>query len=1112
MSTIATLEAKLRLDAQGFHQETRNVESSVSRMAGFIRNTLSTAGGFALGNAGVSLISRAFDAAKDAVIGFNAKLEQSEMAWSVFLGGGENAKLMMFELQQFAAKTPFEFEGVEQGARMLMGFGFAAKDVIPILTDIGDAAAALGLGSEGITRMIYQLGQMQAKGKVTAEDTMVLAEAGVNLGKVYETMAAQTGKAVGELQNLQDKGQLSADTFMAAFRTFVQQNYGGMMANQAKTFSGAMSTIWDSLKIGVSTAFQPFFAALSELAQAIAAFVSSDQFMQWAAKVAAVSSLAVDGIRMVASAFMTYLPIVLSIVTTIGGMIYEALSYLNPFATHSPSLVESVDWGVDRIVAKYGQMELVTGPLMTTSNAMRMFADTVRMGLAAVDASTMATQMKALTVFGVDVPAAFQAATEAVQGLEAELLNLSDAIDAQQAVVDGIRGEMENLNDQMDELRDQEEDASSASSGFASSALDTSRMLKPFEDAVERAQAQVSDLQNALTEAQNSLQRFAQTPIQGTKAFSDRAFELNQQIAGVQRRLNDLKRAHAPAAAMKELEDRLEDLQLQAQNVQLDEQLQLGPLRRQVEQLANPMEELPFDQIVAGVKAAQAQIASLQPQLTGAESALTIAQETLKAQRAALDEMSAGFHGAAKSASAYSAAMKELQTKYQALQKQFKDEQKRLGDLQGAYNDVKGKLGDWGSALDQIASKAEQLQKTNEAAAKNAATGWGESGNQLADLDEQLAETKRKYEDWKTSMDSFKASLEERIKPFFEDLQTALENFKSQLEGADKVVKSLRTNLGLDEGAGTEKKGWLRDFQETGIGNLAALTQAMNDFGDAIGRVNGGGGGAGGGLAFLIQLLTWVTGLAQTLTFAIPITTLQSFSEALTWVEGPMRSLQQAVDDLGKAWDDLRNNGSMLAYGELMLRMLNVIWSAFVTVMAWIVGLVWGAVKAIGDLFVRLWNALVGHSIIPDLVNGILGWFNVLLQGATEIFNKLGETVVGIMNTVIRAVNSLIEAWNRTVGSLPGGQKFGTIAELRWTNLPSPQLGPWEGPAVPELPEFNPPIPAVGGNGLVWNGNVNVEGSVRSDRDLVQMIRDALEDIGRQNVGISRNTQWGAAY
>ena len=107
------------------------------------------------------------------------KMEQLEIAFTTMLGNAEQAKTMLNDLQDFAQVTPFDLESVTNGSRRLLAMGFSAEQIIPVMTAVGDAAAGLGMQAEGIDRITLAMGQMAAKGKVSAEEILHLAEAGI---------------------------------------------------------------------------------------------------------------------------------------------------------------------------------------------------------------------------------------------------------------------------------------------------------------------------------------------------------------------------------------------------------------------------------------------------------------------------------------------------------------------------------------------------------------------------------------------------------------------------------------------------------------------------------------------------------------------------------------------------------------------------------------------------------------------------------------------------------------------------------------------------------------------------------------------------------------------
>lgn len=175
-------------------------------------------------------------------IQFNAMKEQAQIAFTTMLGSGEKAKVFLKGLQDFAAKTPFEFPDLVRASQRLMAMGFAADRVRSILETVGDAAAGMGRGSDAIDSITKALGDMQAKGKVSTQELNQLSEAGINAGKI---LADSMGKGRAEFQALVEKGIIPADQAIRVLLDGMNSQFGGMMAKQSATFSGLVSTIKD---------------------------------------------------------------------------------------------------------------------------------------------------------------------------------------------------------------------------------------------------------------------------------------------------------------------------------------------------------------------------------------------------------------------------------------------------------------------------------------------------------------------------------------------------------------------------------------------------------------------------------------------------------------------------------------------------------------------------------------------------------------------------------------------------------------------------------------------------------------------------------------------------
>lgn len=241
---------------------------------------------------GVSVVSEIRQAGA-AWLDYSNKLETTRIAFTTMLGSAQLAEDHLKELQQFALKTPFEFGDLIDASQRMQALGFNAQQVIPILNDVGNAVAAAGGGSERLDRVVLAISQIQSKGKVATQELNQLAESGISGWKILEQ---QLGKSRGELAKMVEQGQISSKVFLDAFQKFSQQNFGGLMEAQSRTFSGAMSNIKDALLQTSATAFEPLFKKLSETALHFSeASTKSDEFKKNLQVVGGVAATIWDG-------------------------------------------------------------------------------------------------------------------------------------------------------------------------------------------------------------------------------------------------------------------------------------------------------------------------------------------------------------------------------------------------------------------------------------------------------------------------------------------------------------------------------------------------------------------------------------------------------------------------------------------------------------------------------------------------------------------------------------------------------------------------------------------------------------------------------------------------
>jgi tape measure domain-containing protein len=243
-----------------------NAADSTGKKGGKLSGALDRAGGALggvwtiAGRAGVAL-GAAGGAAVGMGLKFNAGMEQSQVAFTNLLGSSSEAQGMLDRLYKIAAKTPFEFPQLTQATQRLLGFGMAADKVVPTMTAVGDAVAAAGGGGEQIDKISTALGQIQAKGKVSTEELMQMAESGVPAMKI---LADQMGITGAQLSDKLKAGAIDADKGIAALVSGMNKRYGGMAAAQSKTFSGMLSTLKDTGAQVLGAVTMPLFKYLRD--------------------------------------------------------------------------------------------------------------------------------------------------------------------------------------------------------------------------------------------------------------------------------------------------------------------------------------------------------------------------------------------------------------------------------------------------------------------------------------------------------------------------------------------------------------------------------------------------------------------------------------------------------------------------------------------------------------------------------------------------------------------------------------------------------------------------------------------------------------------------------
>lgn len=176
-------------------------------------------------------------------IEYNAQIEKYTTGFTNVLGSAEAAQQVMSQIQEDAAKTPFDVESLTKANQYLISAGENASYARKTINALGDAVAATGGGSDELNRMAQNLQQIANTGKATAVDIKQFAYAGIN---VYGILADYTGKSTAEVQKMTISYDLLTEALQAASEE--GGRYYNAMDDLSQTQNGRTNTLKDNVK------------------------------------------------------------------------------------------------------------------------------------------------------------------------------------------------------------------------------------------------------------------------------------------------------------------------------------------------------------------------------------------------------------------------------------------------------------------------------------------------------------------------------------------------------------------------------------------------------------------------------------------------------------------------------------------------------------------------------------------------------------------------------------------------------------------------------------------------------------------------------------------------
>lgn len=838
---------------------------------------------------------------------------------------------------------------------------------------------------------------------------------------------------------------------------------------------------------------------------------------------------------------------VVAIVRAAALKIYELFSYINPFAHHSPSLVENVTNGMAAVNAQFANSAKVAknniNSIHKSIKSLEGLGSGVKASNEAADYDTVKSNA-AKAGAGNAMPA-YDKLNADVARAKKQMDSLNKSIEAQEAKLKGIQAgvaaydaALEKLNSELEVTKSIQESVGAALDGakaryerFANAQV---RGLGAAEDAAfdnEQAQKRLQ-LQIAKMEQESGVVdgvSDSYSKLQGTiEELTAKQTELRKAGAGsdilgtYDKMIDDLKSQQgaildggtdSPAGKIAALNTQLEKLKAQAEMMDLEKSLKFDSLNRNIEKFKNNVEELPYGQIMSGMDASRTSVNALQ-------MSYDQLGYVMDGQNARIAQTQASRDALQKVYDAENAKLDSVKETYNSVEESVRSGEQALSDFASAAETAVQRQEEAARAAEETAKKLEDkkkkdkngkgggggegelspgMQNFQDAAAGDFANFGGDAvigregglGDQTADIDaltagitgdiekslgglnpfEPLKEWWNKTVDWFKNISAplgdffggigsgissaFSSEKNGEVSAFGDTFRTIGDTVKSfwdilkqvggflwDLFGEDLLTTIKELGGGFADiwgkiiGPLQELGGTILPFLKTVfialtptiVAFIAALEIIWEVINGAIGPVFSWLGDI---IAAVIKI---IMGIVKVITGALKVIQgiIQMFiglikgiftGDFSMFTDGFKKVASGIADIFGGIWDIIK--GIWQAILSTIVNFAKLIWNT-----------VWGFIKGVIDFFTHLWDVLVGHSIVPDMIKAIIQWF----------LSLPGKILSGLWTFIKAVIGFFLKLPGMILGALASLGKFiwnAFSAAFTWlvTNGPALLLG-----------------------------------------------------------------------
>lgn len=166
--------------------------------------------------------------------------QTDRISFKTLFGDEDAANEYLDSLVDMSNRTPFLYDDLTAMSKTLATYGYNEKNILPLLQTIGDAGAALGMGTADMTAVAQALGRMKSSDKAALEYLNILNDRGIG---AVGMLAEAKGVDQGTMYDMISEKKISGSEAVGIITAALKESYSGSMLEQSQTFAGITSTL-----------------------------------------------------------------------------------------------------------------------------------------------------------------------------------------------------------------------------------------------------------------------------------------------------------------------------------------------------------------------------------------------------------------------------------------------------------------------------------------------------------------------------------------------------------------------------------------------------------------------------------------------------------------------------------------------------------------------------------------------------------------------------------------------------------------------------------------------------------------------------------------------------